>query len=374
VLTRLREAQSQPDGRIPLERRERDIARRVAEPLGIAKISETHLIFTADHFSGWANRITQGLSRQSIDITTDVDIDVLRAAIEPSDSRRGLTDDMVDLVAGAWAAHTKRSWFLHSTSISEPAIGDFRRGITLRLEPLPDRQVWIDATRRWTTWTGDLVNDYLTASNLATFADQVRDYARTRFAGRSPLVNAIGDYYDAFNLDRSTGRYALAVDLANLFETQIARLDNLALVQALAAAVVHGRDTEVAKSLSTATAVEQALISYPASQWDILRGKDFAAQTILDKVAQAVQAHEAVQSLPATLAAAATDRETWLRRTMGTGATPPVPPTPPTEQAGVGPAEQHHRTITGTASAIEAQLRELLAQYPSAEFSVDIRW
>lgn len=34
---RLREAQSQVDGRIPLERTERDVARRVVEPLGIAK-------------------------------------------------------------------------------------------------------------------------------------------------------------------------------------------------------------------------------------------------------------------------------------------------------------------------------------------------
>jgi hypothetical protein len=374
VLTRLREAQSQADGRIPLERRERDVVRRVAEPLGIAKTNETHLIFTANLFSGWASRITQGLSRQSIDESADVDIDVLRAAIEPSGSRRGLTDDMIDLIGGAWAAHTKRSWFLHSTAIPEPGIGDFRRGTTLRMESLPDRQIWVDATRRWTAWTGDVVNDYLTASNLAGFADQVRDYARSRFVGRSPFVAAIGEYYDAFDLDRSTGRYALAADLADLFETQISRLDNLSMVQTIAAAAVHGSDTEVARSLSSAGSVEQSLIRYPTTQWGILRGKDTGAQTILAKVAQAVEAQEAVQSLPSTLTQAAADRETWLQRTMIVPPQPPAPPggEPETETQTYSGQQRH--TISGSKSEVEARLHELFAQHPSSNFTIEIRW
>jgi len=379
VLTRLREAQSQQDGRIPLERRERDITRRVTEPLGIAKTNETHLIFTAAQFADWANRITQGLARQSVDPATEVDIEVLRAAIEPDVSRRGLTDDMVDLIAGAWAAQTKRSWFLHSTAIGEPAIGDFRRGTTLRMEPLPDRQVWTDATRRWVAWTGDLVNEYLTASNLAGFADQIRAYARTRFSARAPFVAAIGDYYDAFELDRSQGRYALAVDLAEFFETQVARLDNLALVAALAGAAVRGSDTEAARSLSSATEVEQALIAYPASQWDILRDRDSGAQLILGKVAQAVLAQEAVQSLPATLAAADADREEWLRTVMATPTPPvgPVTPTPPGAPAGGPPPlspDEQHCVVQGLASEVQEQLARLIAQHPAAQFSIDIRW
>ena len=375
VLTRLREAQSQADGRIPLERRERDVARRVTEPLGIARTNETHLIFTTTQFSDWTHRITQGLSRQAIDHTGDIDIDVLRAAIEPDGSNRGLTDDMVDLIAGAWAAQTKRSWFLHSTATGEPAIGEFRRGTTLRMEALPDRQVWVDATRRWTVWTGELVNDYLTASNLAAFAEQVRTYARTRFTGRSPFVAAIGDYYGAFNLDRSTGRYALAADLADLFENQIARLDNVALVAALAEASVHGSDTEIARSLSSVAPVEQALVLYPASQWDILRDRGSGAQIILDKVSQAVQAQEAVQSLPATLAAADADREVWLRHTMGPGPTSiPEPPEPPEETLDADGGAEQRRIVTGPASEVQDQLQELLAQYPLSQFTIDVRW
>jgi hypothetical protein len=375
VLGCLREAQSQADGRVALERRERDIVRRITEPLGIAKTNETHLIFTANAFSDWSNRITQGLSRQAVDPAAEVEVDVLRAAVDPSGSRRGLTDDMVDLIAGAWAAHTKRSWFLHSTAIPEPGVGDFRRGTTLRMEPLPDRPVWDAATRRWTAWTGDLVNDYLTASNVAEFADQVREYIRSRFTARSTFVAAIGEYYDVFDLDHSTGRYALASDLAQLFETQISRLDNLPLVEALATIEVHGLDTEAARSLSSAAAVEQALIQYPTSQWEILRGKGAGAQIILDKVAQAVGAHEAVQSLPATLAAAAADREAWLQRTMGPSGPPPLPPAPTPPGPGPAPApEEQSTTLNGPASQVEAQLRALVAQHPSSQFTVEVRW
>lgn len=373
VLTRLREAQSQADGRIALERRERDIARRVTEPLGIARTNETHLIFTSTQFADWANRITQGLARQAIDPASDVDIDVLRGAIDPSGSKRGLTDDVVDLIVGAWAAQTKRSWFLHSTATSEPGVGEFRRGLTLRMEPLPDRQIWLDATHRWTTWTGEMVNDYLTASNVAGFAEQIRTYARTKFTARSSFVAAVRVYYEAFELDLSFGRHALAADLADFFDNQIARLDNLTLVQLVATASMRGTDIEAARSLSSVESVESALISYPATQWDILRGRDAGAQIILDKVAQAVLAQEAVQSLSATLASADHDRETWLRTVM-----PPDPPRPPgpTEppQPPPPPPGPNHQVISGGASEVQAELERLVAQHPSSEFTVDIRW
>jgi len=374
VLTRLREAQSQADGRIPLERRERDIARRVTEPLGIARTNETHLIFTPTQFADWTNRITQGLVRQSVELESDIDIDVLRGAIDPSGSRRGLTDDIVDLIAGAWAAQTKRSWFLHSTATSEPKIGEFRRGLTLRMEPLPERQAWLNSTQRWTAWTGEVVNDYLTASNVAAFADQIRAYSRNRFTARSSFVSAIGVYYDAFDLDRAVGRYALAADLADFFENQVRVLDNLALVEALAVLPIRGTDVEAARSLSSVASVEQALISYPASQWDILRDRGDGAHIILDKVAQAVLAQEAVQNLAATLASADQDRELWLQKVMRTP--PPPPPGPPEPPEPPEPPQPgtNHQVVSGPASEVQEALKRLVAEYPRSEFTVDIRW
>ncbi|MDG3016742.1 DUF6079 family protein [Speluncibacter jeojiensis] len=393
VLTRLREAQSQSDGRIPLEagtRGDRDIARRVVEPLGLAKVNETHLIFGAEQFTAWKTRITQELARLAIDEQGDVDIDVLRSAITASGPKRGLTADMVDLIAAAWAAQTKRSWFLHSSPTTEAAIGDFRRGTTLRLEPLPDRQVWADAAGRWTKWTGQRVNDYLTSTNLATFVEQVRDYTRTEIAGRGQLVTMLGEAYDYFGLDKDHGRLALASMLVASLDGHFIHYANVDLVAAIARVQLPGTDIEAAKSLSSAHSVEDALLRYPLSRWNVLRdassGTDeraVQAKAILADLAQAVQAQEYVQSLPAALSKTDRARDAWLE--AGVVTPPPVvtpPVTPPTDPERVTldpPArivDVPTRTFTvrgtGSTSTIEQHLRALLAEHPDDEFTVTI--
>ncbi|BCN58361.1 phage resistance protein [Prescottella equi] len=396
VLARLREAQSQSDGRIALEagaRGDRDLARRVVEPLGLAKVNETHLIFGPEQFTAWQTRITQELARLSIDEQGDVDIDELRTAIMASGPKRGLTADMVDLIAAAWASQTKRSWFLHSSPTAEAMIGDFRRGTALRLEPLPDRQVWSDAVRRWTAWTGQNVNDYLTATNLAAFAEQVREYARSTFTGRGQFVNAIGQAYQYFALDPEHGRYALAQDLQQLFETRLAHVTNLDLVAAIADVELRGNDIEAGKSLASAAAVEQALLRYPLTRWDVLRsaatGTDeraVQAKAILAELAKAVQAQEFAQSLPAALTNADRARDAWLEAGVSRQPGPvPVQPvvTPPANPNIVEldpPAPVVDDVATqsftvrgrGATSAVEERLRALLAQYPDDEFTVTI--
>ncbi len=396
VLARLREAQSQSDGRIALEagaRGDRDLARRVVEPLGLAKVNETHLIFGPEQFTAWQTRITQELARLSIDEQGDVDIDELRTAIMASGPKRGLTADMVDLIAAAWASQTKRSWFLHSSPTAEALIGDYRRGTALRLEPLPERQVWSDAVRRWTAWTGQNVNDYLTATNLAAFAEQVREYARSTFTGRGQFVNAIGQAYQYFALDPERGRYALAQDLQQLFETRLAHVTNLDLVAAIADVELRGNDIEAGKSLASAAAVEQALLRYPLTRWDVLRSaatgtdeRSVQAKAILAELAKAVQAQEFAQSLPAALTNADRARDAWLEAGVSRQPAPvPVQPAgmPPTNPNIVEldpPAPVVDDVATqsftvrgrGATSAVEERLRTLLAQYPDDEFTVTI--
>ncbi|GAA4479485.1 hypothetical protein GCM10023094_24680 [Rhodococcus olei] len=390
VLTRLREAQSQSDGRIALDggtRGDRDTARRVVEPLGLAKVNETHLIFGPEQFTAWQTRITQELARLAIDEQGDVDIDVLRTAINASGPKRGLTPDIVDLIAAAWAAQTKRSWFLHSSPTPEAMIGDIRRGTTLRLEELPDRQTWSDAVRRWQSWTGQNVNDYLTAANLATFAEQVREYARSTFTGRGQFVNALGQAYSYFGLDADQGRYALATDLLDLFETRLARATNLELVAAVAGATLRGTDTEASKSLSSADQVERVLLRYPPTRWDVLKngaaaGDDRAAQAkaILTDLQRAVLAQELTQSLESAFATADRARDAWLEALVEIKppvVTPPLPPKPDPDVVVLPPpAPTTPQTFTvrgaNARSVVEQQLQELIATYPDDEFTVTI--
>lgn len=391
ALDHLRTAQTRSDGRVALEggaRGDRDSTRRIVESLGIAKVNETHLLFGADQFTAWQTRITQELARLGADEGGDLDIAVVREAIRASGPNRGLNDEMIDLIAAAWAAQTKRSWFLHSAPLPEPAIGSIRPGTTLRLEPLPDAQSWSTAVRRWKEWTGQPVNDYLTATNLAVFADQVRRYRAENFTGRGPFVAALRRAYDSFGLDLHVGRHALAADLLDLFEVKIERVSNLVLVDVIAQASLHGSDIEAGKSLASAAEVESALESLPANQWDVLKSgaelggdRGARARAILDELARAVVAQEFVHSLPAALKLANQSRDAWL--VAGTPAPVPTPPavTPPIAPDDVTvapPAPQISEippfTVSATSvkSAIETKLAALLASHPDAEFTVTI--
>ncbi|MFC0315119.1 DUF6079 family protein [Gordonia phosphorivorans] len=398
ALAHLRTAQTRADGRVALEggaRGDRDSTRRIVEGLDIAKVNETHLLFGPDRFQVWQTRITQELARLGVDENDDIEVALVRDAIRASGPKRGLIDPMVDLIVAAWAAQTKRSWFLHSSPLPEPAIGDIPRGTALRLESLPDPAVWADAVRRWKEWTGQPVNDYLTAGNLALFAAAVQQFRAETFSGRAPFVAELRRAYDYFGLDPHVGRHALAADLLDLFEVQLANVPTLAVVDTIAQAALRGSDIEAGRSLSSAADVDAALRTQPLDRWDVLRNGAAAggehgrqAQLILDELSTAVRAQEFSLSLPAALARADRSRDTWLVAGASSGDTPapptPDPPGPRTDPDAV-PVDPPAPIVSGdpviepftvnaasARSQIEERLAALLADHPDDEFTVTV--
>ncbi|MFC8385749.1 phage resistance protein [Nocardia sp. NPDC057272] len=384
VLARIREAQAVVDGRNPLERGEREIVRRIVESLGIARTNDTHLLAGPEYFATWRNRITQELSRAQIDEADDVPVEELRSAIVESGPKRGLTDDMVDLVAGAWAAQGKRSWFLHSSPIDEPGIGEFRRGIALRLEPLPDRQVWTQACARWKILTGHHVNDYLTATNVAAFVQHVRDDAAIGRADRSRLIDVLDRAYDQLRIE-SGERLVLARELNTMLDARLNHLDNIAVVDAIATTPLIGTDHEAGRSLRSAAAVADTVSRFNLSRFDILRNAAEAggirgrqAAATLEALADAFTEYELSRPLVEALRVAEEARDAWLESGVTQTSEPqpqpvhpPAPTTDPTSDSETSP-----RTITirgrGGFSVVEKQLIELLNDDPDATFTVII--
>ncbi|WP_446222576.1 DUF6079 family protein [Nocardia sp. IBHARD005] len=386
VLARLREAQAVVDGRIPLERSERENVRRIVESLGIARTNDTHLLAGPEHFATWRNRITQELSRAGIDEAKDVPIEELRSAIVASGPKRGLTDDMVDLVAGAWAAQGKRSWFLHSSPIDEPDIGEFRRGVTLRLEPLPDRQVWTQGCTRWKTLTGHHVNDYLTATNVASFVEHVRDDAAVGRADRSRLIDVLSRAYNHLGIE-SGERLGLATELNNMLDARLNHLDSVAVVDAIAATALTGTDHEAGRSLRSAAAVADAVSRFNLSRFDILRkaaeindDRGRQAKSALSALATAFAEHELARPLVEALRVAEEARDAWLE--SGVSQPSPTPTPTPADPGSASDKSQStdtaaaSRTITirgrGGFSVLEKQLIDLLEGDPDATFTVVI--
>ncbi|MEU1950841.1 DUF6079 family protein [Nocardia rhamnosiphila] len=382
ALTRLREAQAVVDGRISLDRGEREIVRRIVESLGVARTNDTHLLAGPEHFANWRNRITQELSRAEIDEAEDVPIEALRNAIVASGPKRGLTDDMVDLVAGAWAAQGKRSWFLHNSPIDEPAIGEFKRGTSLRLEPLPERQVWAQACERWKKLTGNVVNEYLTATNVATFVQHVRDRAATGRADRARLIDVLTGAYEYFGLE-SGERLTLARELNSLLDARLNHLDSLAVVDAIATTSLTGTDLEAGKSSTSSGAVADAVGRFPLHRLDVLRtaaadGSDRGRQaaSILGALATAFAQHELSRPIGEALRAADDARNAWLEAGIAQPSPAPRTQPDPAPAAPVTPRPPTPNTFTIRSregfSAVEARLLELLASEPNATFTVTI--
>lgn len=384
TLHRLREAQSDANGRVGLDRGERDTVRRIVEPLELARTNETHLLFGSEQFATWRTRITQELSRSGVDEDGEMAIEVLRSAITSSGPRRGLTDEMVDLIAGAWCAQTRRSWFLHSSPVDEPNVGDMRRGLTLRIEPLPDRQTWVDAVRRWTALTGERPNDFLTASNVSAFAHQVQEMAAGGRADRSRLTSLLTEGYRAMGIETGE-RLVTARALDNLLGPTLAGLDNVAVVEAIATADLSATDTEASRSLTTASKVADALGEFNFDRLDVLEdhlGDDddlgVKATGIVTGLKQALKSQELSRPLGDALRAGESALNAWLEaiaKISGRGGRGSIgdPPEPPVKRPGStsGAVEMTVTSVDG-ASEVERRLEALLRQHPGTHFTVTI--
>lgn len=398
TLARLREAQSDPEGRVPLDRAEMQTVRRIVVPLGLAKTSETHLIFSADHFSGWRSRITQELGRADVaDSDGEVPVEAIRTAIVASGPRRGLSDDIVDLVTGAWAAQTRRSWFLHSSPVDEPDIGEMRRrGLTLRVEPLPERQTWLDANTRWTTLTGQRLNEFLTPTNVAAFAESVRDYTVAHQRDCSRLDAALRTAYRHRGIS-SGNRLGTAQALSTLLSAEVSTLDNLAVVGRIAAADLGGATTaEASRSLTTATSVADRLESFNFGGMKILAAaadgdageRGIEAGSIIRQFDDALNAQEFVTPLVAELKKISGRREAWLEKWVAAASNQPADQRRGDQgqhstdrwersedhESSSKTAEQVRLSVDGESgpAAVTAKLTELLAANPGATFTVTI--
>jgi len=387
----LRAADAHADGRIALERADRELVRRIVEPLQLAKVNETHLIFTATEFTVWDNRISQALARRGVDPQQPVDVEELRQAVDPTDARRGLSTSIRDLVVAAWASRHRRAWYLHSTAVDEPtSVSQIQASYSLRPEPLPDSVTWGLALDRYARLFGAAGNDHLTASNLATF---VRD-ATARIAADLPeqvrLASRLQELYRVLGLETDQPRLLLAIGVRDLL-TRLSRTesDRVGFAETLARESLPGTDTEAGRSITTAGAVATSIAATTwkrfasvkdAANDDDTRGAQ--ARDIVEGLAAAATDQEYNKNLVTSIKDADDARQRWLENWQQRSPQPtppqvPVPRTPP----GPGvpgplpapPAVPNARVeITGPGdwSAVGDQMRALLGGYSAHTFEV----
>ncbi len=210
VLRAVEEASQDRDGRLFVETRERAAVRRVANPLGVGHMGETHFQFGADRFP-WAQRIERAIGRAGIEDGAPVTVEQLRGWLAAEEPRYGLRTEVADLVVSAWAVLRNRAWYRGgSPVVPRPEPGRIGADLELRPEPLPTVGDWDLAAKRVQAIFGALANRYLTGAAVAELAEQVRERLRPLVGPVDGLVRALERAYREMGLDAATGSGRLA--------------------------------------------------------------------------------------------------------------------------------------------------------------------
>lgn len=159
-------AAQKPAHRVELDASLRDDAKRIAPKLDLAEVGEAALQLRDD----WSQHFARQIAQQSGREPTVAD---LRRWLDLPE-RRGLRDDLQDLVILTWLAKTNRSLYRFGQPF-RGEIGNLPNECEVREQPLPTPTDWDKATRT----AGDLLDPamaalYRSAPGMAEFSRVAR--------------------------------------------------------------------------------------------------------------------------------------------------------------------------------------------------------
>jgi hypothetical protein len=376
VLNAVESARQDPDGRAFVDPGRRESVRRVANPLGVGHMGETHFLFGQDRFR-WDMLMSTAMGRDGLAPNEALDVKRMRGWIAAVSPPAGLRPDVSDLIICAWAVLHTRAWYRSGGSIAAPAPGALTGDMELRPEPLPDPDNWRLAVERAGGLFGVNANPYLTGQSVAELTEAVGDRARQLNGPVSELVTVIDATYRRFDLETaaSTGRLATALAARDLVRQLGGARDRVALVDVLAGHHLPGTVQTVSRSIDTAGLLAPAVRQYA---WDrlapVLKGAEgtderaVEALAILDRLRTAIADDEFEKQLQPALKRAEDDTFHWL----ADGAPPPPPPLPPPP---VLPKWSGSRRVASSSDlyATLAEIREFVTKHDGREVVVDWR-
>ncbi|MDQ7993693.1 MAG: hypothetical protein AAGC63_16295, partial [Propionicimonas sp.] len=333
-------ALADPDHRVPLEGPEIAAVRRVANPLGVGWAAETHFLMGDDRFV-WGQEFERALGLRGADDQVPVRVSEVRAWIEAVTPSKGLRPEVADLVILAWAELRQRSWYNHGAPIPTPKPGELRPEMELRIQPMPTADEWRRATTKAGGLFGIAAGAYITPTEVASFAQKVKDAVTAADQPAYRLVTAIAEARSHLGLTDAApiGRQATAEATAALCE-QLRQLNGLDLIRRLADATIE-QPAIAGRSLSSAPQVTSTLNGFDWNRLAPLKAASEGEGTTADKAAKiietvrtAVESDEFTTSIATALRQADSDIFEWMRAQVPAphpGPTPPVPPrtTPP---------------------------------------------
>ncbi|NHD18835.1 MULTISPECIES: hypothetical protein [unclassified Actinopolyspora] len=395
VLEVIRRAVDSPSGERADEihdRKLRDTLRDLAHPLQLGQEIEGGFVIDRH----WGTELEQRIHR---DTSASSELTVRQV-------RRGLADLGVqprteNLIIGAFAEFTQRSWFRGGDSIPAPGVTDMADDMVLRRRPMPSQQQWEEATRRAQLLFGANKQGTVPSPRLvAKFAD-IKSTIVEHSRNAAELVNVLEEHAEQLGLDTTApaGRYATAREASGLVSELVDLDDPVELVKRLADHQLRTDEHILLKSLRSAREVSEAI---RGADWTSIgqleQLPDSRAGKLLETLHEAARHNENATSLPETLRNTKQQAQAligdMIRRqnqhgttpdpnpepgpehtgsTDGTGDGRPAGDQPATNPAPAPPAGTGGKfTISGTVEEVTSRLRQLSAQYPSAHYTVEV--
>jgi hypothetical protein len=310
VLEVVRRAAETPDGRLEVERGDREEVRRIALPLQLGQMGEAHFVLGRH----WIQDFDQKRARAEV---SQITVRRLREWIDQP-QERGLPREVEALVILAYALQTNRSFHLHGAAVPEPPLERLNDELELREQALPEEDLWRVAVDRAARILGVAVSPLRSAANVARLIqeaqaeaarhrDAVEQYART-LVGRFESMGVEGDGADRLRTARTTHAFLVTV--------QGAQGD--AVVRAIAQAPVATSEAAMGECVRKAQALSTSL---DGAQWGLFDAIQAlpephaaSAAEILERVRDALRRDEHAVALAPVLTAAQRDAVALLKR------------------------------------------------------------
>ncbi len=352
------------DGRIDLDRAEREAIRRVAHPL---RLGQDHGgPFTLDHELG--QELDRFAARDDLS-DKDIPVRTVRGWLAP----RGMETNVENLLIASYAELTRRTWLRADEVIPAPAtVEEVTDRLALRQAPMPGEEQWAKASARAGALFGlPPATGVVSPRSVARFAAAVHAQTESLRLPTMELVEALDTHGDRLGLDRSapSGRYASAAVTSALLVDLNAVTGPTELVEVLSAADLAGIEPVVlSRSMTTAAEVVDALRN---ADWAVLdRLDDPQAGRIRETVERNVNANEQAASLTHTVA----DAKRELLRVFLPPAPPPQPDRDTTSPVPPAVRKQMARsTARGRMDVVLTAVREFAEQHPGSQLEVEIR-
>ena len=367
VLDIIQHATQVRDGRVEVERSQRDEVRRLAVPLQIGDMGETHFVLRDE----WTSRF---LRKQAEEGMPSLTVRRLRAWMDQPEAT-GLPHDIQNLLIMGFALQNNCTFSLYGAPV-EPRLERLEDELELRQQPLPDEAVWQNVTQRVGAILGTPTLTLLNATNMAKFIEDTQREAMRLRPAVAQLGTALKTRLTLLGIETNDAPRMQTAQAALALLSDLAEADKDDVVDIIARAKVATSETAMGQCIKQAEALVGILGN--TLLWDLFEKigplpveRAPQAPSIVEQVKDALSRDEHVVHLADALQKAQSAALEIVTKIAEVSASPAVSLPPPGKQA----ATTNSRRGLGAkeARALFDSIKKELAAQPGLVLDIDWR-